>query len=101
MVECAGCASATPTTSRWKAPLLFVGALLFCPCHLPVTFAAFAAVGASVGGAAWFFGHQVLVYATFSIIYIVLVGLLLRWAFRARDREREREDAHRRHASDA
>lgn len=85
---------------RWKAPLLFVGVLLFCPCHLPATFAVLAAVGAGLGGSAWLLGNQLLVYVIFSLVYLGLLGVFLRWVFAQRDRERHREEIHGRHASD-
>lgn len=101
--ECPACEQALreEPIPRWKAPLLFVGALLFCPCHLPATFAALAAVGGALGGAAWFFGNQVLVYSAFSLFYLVFLVLLARWFLGQRDRERHAERLHASHPTQA
>lgn len=98
MTECAACiqeAAAEPV-SRWKTPLLFVGALLFCPCHLPATFALVAAVGSGLGLAA-FFTHKTLVYAAFGVLYLLFVFLLLRWFLRVRNRDQRVETLHAQH----
>lgn len=100
-MDCPTCekeANAEPVP-RWKAPLLFAGALLFCPCHLPATFAVLAALGTGLTGAAWLFANKALVYGTFSVLYLVLLVLLYRWFLSSRDRERRLEDIHQAHAA--
>lgn len=101
MEDCPACVDASTPESipRWKAPLLFVGFLLFCPCHLPVTFAFVAALGAGLTGAAWLFANQVLVYAVFSAVYLVVLFYLFRWFVQRRDRERALDGIHAAHAS--
>lgn len=86
---------------RWKAPLLFVGTLLLCPCHLPATFAGIAALGTALTGAAWLFANKALVYAVFGISYLALLALFLRWVFSARDRQRRLETLHATHEAQA
>ncbi len=102
MRDCTTCASeaGVAPVPRWKAPLLFVGALFFCPCHLPLTFAFLAAALGGLTGAAWFFTNKVLVYAVFSVVYLVLLFFLLRWLLASRDRERSLAEQHQRHAAE-
>lgn len=95
-MDCASC-GVPESAPRWKAPLLFVGTLLICPCHLPVTFGILAAAGAGLTGVAWLLSHKALVYGIMSAVYIVALFFFLKWALRARDREREIERAHAAH----
>lgn len=94
---CTACNTIAPDESRWKAVALFVGAVLFCPCHLPVTIAAVAAFG----GAAWLAGQAALLYLVFGLTYLLLVALGLRYLIRRRDAEREAERLHAAHAGTA
>lgn len=84
---------------RWKAPLAFVGVLLFCPCHLPVTFAAFSGIAVALG-AAWFATQRVLVYVGFSLAYLLFLFVFVRWVLRSRDRERQLDQVHAGHAAE-
>ena len=103
MEACATCRSdgAVERIPRWKAPLIFVGAILFCPCHLPLTFGILTALAAGLGGAALVGEHRALVYAVFSVIYLALMFLLVRWFLSARDRDRLDEERHAAHAPQA
>jgi membrane protein implicated in regulation of membrane protease activity len=98
-MECAACERdlGLEPVPRWKAPFLFVGTLLFCPCHLPVTFALLASVGTALTGATWLFGNRPLVYGVFALLYFVFLFLFLRWVLSARDRERRLGRRHARH----
>lgn len=78
---------------------MFVGALLFCPCHLPVTFGVVAALGGGLTGAYWLFGNQAVVYAFFSVVYVILLAWMVRWFIASRDRERAIEQAHQLHVA--
>lgn len=92
---CAACENAAPGESRGKGVALFVGAIAFCPCHLPATIAGISALG----GAAWITGNQVLVYLAFGVTYLFVIGFGLRYLFRQRAKERERDALHVAHAS--
>lgn len=83
-----------PDESRWKGVALFVGAIVFCPCHLPVTIAALAALG----GTAWLVGHPALLYFVFGLIYIFVLAFGIRYLMRRRDEERAKERVHAAHA---
>ena len=72
---------------------MFVGAMVFCPCHLPLTAAGFAALL----GTAWLVDNPALLYLVFGVTYLFFLVLGVRYVFRARDREREREQEHARH----
>jgi membrane protein implicated in regulation of membrane protease activity len=102
-MDCASCHQATglEPIPRWKAPLLFVGFLLFCPCHLPVTFGIIAAVGGTLTGAAWFFGNKLLVGLVFSALYILVLVGLFRWFLAKRRRDHVLEGLHEAHAAQA
>ena len=91
---CAACPRA-PGESRLKGVALFVGVLATCPCHLPLTIAALAAVD----GTAWLVGNASLLYLAFGVTYLFLVFAGLRYVVRARDDERQREHFHADHAS--
>lgn len=91
---CAACNVAVPEASRWKGAALFVGAIFFCPCHLPATIGALAAVG----GTAWLTGNPWLLYLVFGVVYLLVLGFGLKYLLRRRDEERARETLHAHHA---
>jgi hypothetical protein len=62
-----------------------VGALVFCPCHLPLTIAGLTALT----GAAWLVGRSALLYVGFGVAYLLVLALAARYLVRGRDRERE------------
>jgi threonine/homoserine/homoserine lactone efflux protein len=90
---CATCTTA-PEESRLKGVALFVGAMVFCPCHLPLTAAGFAALL----GSAWLADDPALLYVAFGVTYLFFLVFGIRYVFRWRDRERAREAEHARHA---
>lgn len=90
---CTACNTIAPAGSRWKGIALFVGAILFCPCHLPVTLAALAAAG----GTAWLAGQAALLYLVFGLTYLLVLALGIRYIVRRRDAERAWERAHAEH----
>lgn len=80
--------------SRWKGVALLVGAIVFCPCHLPATIAALALFG----GTAWLVGNPALLYLAFGVTYLFVIGFGLMYLVRKRDAERAREALHAKHA---
>lgn len=99
-MDCETCATTAGLEGMpaWKGPLLVVGALFFCPCHLPVTFGAFALAAGAIG-AAWLTGSQWLFYVVFSLVYVGVMVLFVRWFLKSRQVERERERLHQAHSS--
>lgn len=93
---CSAC-SIAPEESRLKGIALFVGAMVFCPCHLPITAAGFAALL----GTAWLAQNPVLLYVVFGVTYLFFLIFGVRYVVRWRDRERAREAAHAEHATPA
>lgn len=91
---CAACTVA-PEESRLKGVALFVGAMVFCPCHLPLTAAGLSALI----GAAWLAANPALLYAVFGVTYLFFLVFGMRYVFRWRDKERQREEAHAAHAA--
>lgn len=71
-----------------------MGAILFCPCHLPITIAA----AAALGGTAWLAGQAALLYLVFGLTYLLVLFMGVRYVMRRRDEERERERLHSAHA---
>ncbi|MBI2078060.1 MAG: hypothetical protein HYT80_06790 [Euryarchaeota archaeon] len=76
---------------------LFVGAIVFCPCHLPVTIAGLTAIGAL----AWLTEFKALLYLAFGVTYLFVVVVGVRYLSRKRDEERRRETIHEEHHIDA
>lgn len=97
MADCAECVAQGVAVPKWKAPFMFIGVLLFCPCHLPITFAFFAGLAGGVVGFSWFFQQKPLVYFLFSVIYIVLLVFFVRWVIRRRGQD----VVHETHAQEA
>lgn len=91
---CAACHSTAPPQSRWKGVALLVGAIVFCPCHLPATIAALALFG----GTAWLVGNPALLYLAFGVTYLFVIGFGVMYLMRRRDAERAREALHAQHA---
>jgi hypothetical protein len=93
---CAACLSSAPPESRWKGVALLVGAIVFCPCHLPATLALLALFG----GTAWLVGNPALLYFVFGVTYLFVIGFGLMYLVRRRDAERLQEALHGTHGSD-
>lgn len=92
--DCAACNAAVPEGSRWKGVALFVGAIFFCPCHLPATIGGLTIIG----GTAWLTGNAWLVYLVFGVAYLLVLGFGLKYLLRRRDEENGRESLHAQHA---
>lgn len=94
---CAACRTPAPGESRWKGAALLVGAIVFCPCHLPATIAALTVIG----GAVWLVGNAALLYLVFGVTYLLVIGAGLRYVLRTRADERALEALHLTHAAPA
>jgi len=87
---CAACETVAPEGGRLKGAALFVGAIVFCPCHLPATIAAFTAIGAL----AWLTEFKALLYLAFGVTYLFVIVFGVRYLSRKRDEERRLEAIH-------
>ena len=87
---CTACDKAAPEGSRAKGAALFVGAIVFCPCHLPLTVAGFTAIGAL----AWLAEFKALLYLAFGVTYLFVIVFGVRYLSRKRDEERRLEAIH-------
>jgi membrane protein implicated in regulation of membrane protease activity len=95
--SCSTCLAKAPSESRWKGVALLVGAIVFCPCHLPATIAVLAAFG----GSAWLVGSPALLYLAFGVTYLFVIGYALAYLARKRDAERRLEALHAEHTRGA
>jgi hypothetical protein len=68
--------------------------MVFCPCHLPLTAAGFAALL----GTAWLAQNPALLYLVFGVTYFFFLVFGVRYVFRWRERERMKEQQHAMHA---
>ena len=61
----------TPAQSEKRGLAWVVGAFVICPCHLPITLAALAALLAGTAAGAVFSGHLVLAGLVISIAWVL------------------------------
>jgi len=92
MDACTACQELGAPRSGFTGYLLFVGAFLVCPCHLPVTIGLLAAAGAGSLVAA----NAGLVYGVLGVLWLGVLAAAFIWIVRRRDAERHFEDLHAR-----
>lgn len=73
-----------------KSTFAFVGALVLCPCHFPITLTLLAAAG--FGG--FLTGYLTLVYVVSGLAFLFLFVLGVRYFRRERDEMRAQEHGH-------
>lgn len=95
---CSQCQPVAPQGGRLKRTGAWIGLLLFCPCHLPLTIAGLLLMLSAWGLPASEPWMRPVLYAVFGGSFTFFVVVLVRWAMRRRDLERAREAQHEAHS---